>query len=73
MVACWLTSEGGGEMQALIKVNQLTKEFVLGNILSREKILAVDQVSFEIKPAEIFTLAGESGVENYSSQNAAGF
>ncbi|MGB4371992.1 MAG: ATP-binding cassette domain-containing protein, partial [Halanaerobiales bacterium] len=48
-------------MQALIKVNQLTKEFVLGNILSREKILAVDQVSFEIKPAEIFTLAGESG------------
>ena len=49
-------------MKALLEVKQVSKEFVIGNILSREKILAVDQVSFEIKKlSEIFTLAGESG------------
>lgn len=48
-------------MQALLEVNHLTKIFTLGNILSRVRITAVDNVSFHIKPAEIFALAGESG------------
>jgi peptide/nickel transport system ATP-binding protein len=50
-----------GKMQALLEVNHLTKIFTLGNILSRVRITAVDNVSFHIKPAEIFALAGESG------------
>ena len=33
----------------------------MGSMLSRVQITAVDNVSFEIKPAEIFALAGESG------------
>ncbi len=48
-------------MQALLEVNHLTKTFTLGNIISRVRITAVDNVSFHIKPAEIFALAGESG------------
>jgi len=48
-------------MDKLLEVKQLTKVFSLGNMLSRVRITAVDNVSFEIKPAEIFALAGESG------------
>jgi peptide/nickel transport system ATP-binding protein len=48
-------------MEKLLEVNQLTKEFSLGSIIARIKLTAADQVSFYIKPAEIFTLAGESG------------
>lgn len=48
-------------MQKLLEVDHLTKKFTLGNIVSRVKITAVDDVSFCIKPAEIFALAGESG------------
>lgn len=48
-------------MQKLLEVEQLTKVFTLGNIVSRIRITAVDNVSFDIKPAEIFALAGESG------------
>jgi len=48
-------------MQALLEVNHLTKTFTLGNIISRVRITAVDNISFHIKPAEIFALAGESG------------
>lgn len=48
-------------MDKLLDVNQLTKEYNLGSIIARVKITAADHVSFFIKPAEIFTLAGESG------------
>jgi peptide/nickel transport system ATP-binding protein len=48
-------------MEKLLDVDRLTKEFTLGNLIARTKITAADQVSFYIKPAEIFTLAGESG------------
>ena len=45
----------------LLEVRNLTKIYHIGSIFSRIKIVAVDKVSFEIKEAEIFTLAGESG------------
>jgi peptide/nickel transport system ATP-binding protein len=48
-------------MEKLLEVNDLTKVFSLGSVLSRVRITAVDNVSFYIKPAEIFALAGESG------------
>ena len=48
-------------MDKLLEVENLTKTFTLGSVLSRVKITAVDNVSFYIKPAEIFALAGESG------------
>ncbi len=48
-------------MERLVEVEHLTKIFALGSMLSRVRITAVDDVSFYIKPAEIFALAGESG------------
>lgn len=48
-------------MRELLEVKHLTKVFTLGTMLSRVRITAVDDVSFDIKPAEIFALAGESG------------
>jgi peptide/nickel transport system ATP-binding protein len=48
-------------MQMLLEVEGLTKKFSQGNMLSKVRITAVDNISFEIKPAEIFALAGESG------------
>lgn len=48
-------------MEKLLEVEHLTKIFTLGSLLSRIRIRAVDDVSFYIRPAEIFTLAGESG------------
>jgi peptide/nickel transport system ATP-binding protein len=48
-------------MEKLLEVDQLTKVFSLGSIISRIRITATDKVSFYIKPAEIFALAGESG------------
>lgn len=48
-------------MDKLLEVNDLTKQYSQGNILARIILTAVDRVSFYIKPAEIFTLAGESG------------
>lgn len=48
-------------MDKVLEVEQLTKVFSLGNILSKVRITAVDRVSFDIKSAEIFALAGESG------------
>ena len=48
-------------MQPLLEVNSLTKVFFRGSVLSRDRILAVDDVSFEINPSDVFTLAGESG------------
>lgn len=48
-------------MEKLLEVENLTKVFSIGSILSRVRITAVDNVSFQIAPAEIFALAGESG------------
>ena len=48
-------------MEKLLEVDQLTKVFSLGNVLSRTRITATDHISFYIKPAEIYALAGESG------------
>lgn len=48
-------------MDKLLEVKNLTKVFSLGSVTSRIRITATDNVSFYIKPAEIFTLAGESG------------
>src|SRR5512139_1476309 len=50
-----------GKMAKLLEVDRLTKVFSLGSILSRVRITAVDNVSFDVNPAEIFALAGESG------------
>src|SRR5512138_2601787 len=48
-------------MDKLLEVNELTKQYSQGNVLARVTLTAADNVSFYIKPAEIFTLAGESG------------
>ena len=48
-------------MDKVLEIEQLTKVFSLGSLLSRVRITATDHVSFYIKPAEIFALAGESG------------
>jgi peptide/nickel transport system ATP-binding protein len=48
-------------MEKLLEVDHLTKVFSMGSITSRIRITATDNVSFYIKPAEIFCLAGESG------------
>jgi peptide/nickel transport system ATP-binding protein len=47
--------------QKLLELENLTKVFSQGSVLSRTRITAADNVSFYIKPAEIFALAGESG------------
>ncbi len=48
-------------MEKLLEVDLLKKEYALGSLIARTRIMAVDNISFYIKPAEIFTLAGESG------------
>jgi peptide/nickel transport system ATP-binding protein len=48
-------------MQAILEVKNLTKIYSLGSVISPMRITAVDNVSFTIQPAEIYTLAGESG------------
>ena len=48
-------------MERVLEVDNLSKIFTLGSMISRTKITAVDNVSFDVKPSEIFALAGESG------------
>ncbi|MCP4402286.1 MAG: ABC transporter ATP-binding protein [bacterium] len=47
----------------LLSVQELTKVFYIGQGFSREKLVAVNQVNFdlEMQRPEIFTVAGESG------------
>ena len=48
-------------MNKLLEIENLTKVFSQGGFLSRISITAADNVSFNMRSAEIFTLAGESG------------
>ena len=48
-------------MEKLLDVDNLTKQYFQGSLIARTVLTAADKVSFYIKPAEIFTLAGESG------------
>ena len=45
----------------MLEANELTKKYSQGSIIARTEFTAVDHINFHIKPAEIFTLAGESG------------
>jgi peptide/nickel transport system ATP-binding protein len=49
------------KMETRLEVEHLTKVFSLGSLFSRVRITAADDVTFHVNPAEIFTLAGESG------------
>jgi len=48
-------------MERILEIDRLTKIFSLGSLFSRIRITATDNVSFYVKSAEIFSLAGESG------------
>lgn len=48
-------------MQPILETHNLTKVFYRGSLLARDRIVAVDNVSFTIRRGEVFTLAGESG------------
>lgn len=50
-------------MSALLTVDHVTKTFPLGGLFARKRMVAVDDVSFEIERGtpEIFTIIGESG------------
>ncbi|MBN2148372.1 MAG: ABC transporter ATP-binding protein [Anaerolineales bacterium] len=56
-------------MDKLLEVNELTKRYSQGSLLSRIVCTAADHVSFDINPAEIFTLAGESGCGKTTTAN----
>jgi len=56
-------------MDKLLEVNELTKRYSQGNVIARTVFIAVDRVNFYIKPAEIFTLAGESGCGKTTTAN----
>ena len=46
-------------MPAVLEVRDLTKVFHRGSLLARDRIVAVDNVSFQMNRGGIFTLAGE--------------
>ncbi|MEZ4519308.1 MAG: ABC transporter ATP-binding protein [Chloroflexota bacterium] len=48
-------------MEKVLNVEHLSKVYSIGSITSRVRITAVDDISFTIRPGEIFALAGESG------------
>src|SRR5690554_4929072 len=48
-------------MKPILEAKDLTKVFFRGSLLARDRIVAVDNVSFTMNRGEIFTLAGESG------------
>ena len=47
--------------EPLLRVEGLTRHFRVGKLLGRQKLHAVDDVSFELEPGEIVALVGESG------------
>ena len=56
-------------MDKLLEVHELTKRYSQGSVIARIICTAVDHVSFYINPAEIFTLAGESGCGKTTTAN----
>jgi peptide/nickel transport system ATP-binding protein len=46
---------------APLEVKNLTKHFAIGNTIRRERVHAVDDVSFELRPGKVTALVGESG------------
>jgi len=48
-------------VQPILETRSLTKVFFRGSLLARDRIVAVDNVSFTMPRGEVFTLAGESG------------
>ncbi|GAI37943.1 unnamed protein product, partial [marine sediment metagenome] len=48
-------------MNKILELQDITRVFHLGSMISRVRITAVDRVSFHVGSAEIFGLAGESG------------
>jgi peptide/nickel transport system ATP-binding protein len=49
------------KMTKILELQDVTKVFHMGSMISRLRITAVDRVSFHVESAEIFGLAGESG------------
>jgi peptide/nickel transport system ATP-binding protein len=56
-------------METLLEAQDLTKRYSQGNVLARIVFTAVDRINFFIRPAEIFTLAGESGCGKTTTAN----
>lgn len=48
-------------MQQILEIKDLTKVFYRGSLIARDRIVAVDNVTFKMNRGEVFTLAGESG------------
>ena len=48
-------------MNKILELQDITRVFHLGSMISRVRITAVDRVSFYVGSAEVFGLAGESG------------
>ena len=61
-------------MHKVLELQDISKVFRRGNMLSMDKITAVDRVSLHVNQAEIFGLAGESGCGKTTiSRMAMGF
>ena len=48
-------------MQRILEIENLTKVYAIGGLLSRSRIQANDAITFHVNAAEILVLAGESG------------
>ena len=46
----------------ILKVENLSKEYVKGCFFSKEKKEILKNISFEVKEGEIFSIIGQSGV-----------
>lgn len=51
-------------MQPILETRSLTKVFHRGSLLARDRIVAVDSVSFTMRRGEVFTLAGRAAAAN---------
>ena len=61
-------------MNKVLDLQEVSKVFRRGTMVSRDKITAVDRVSLHVNQAEIFGLAGESGCGKTTiSRMALGF
>lgn len=46
----------------ILKIENLSKEYIKGNFFSKEKKEVLKNISFEVKEGEIFSIIGQSGV-----------